>query len=91
MPVGSTLALFLRWSIIFRVISKGFYNIVRSAVSIFFIGYGFYIVAGIRVDQYIYERFIKSHKRTLLFDKFQYLINDFLYLGRGYIAGQIGC
>ncbi len=91
MSVGSTLALFLFWSIIFGVISKGFYNMVRSAVTIFFIGYVFDIIIRIRVDQYVYERFIKSHRRTLLFDKFQYLIDDFLYFGRGYITGQIGC
>ena len=91
MPVGSTLALFLCWSIIFGVISKGFCNIVRSAVTIFFIGYVFDIIIGIGVNQYVYERFIKSHRRTLLFDKFQYLINDFLCFGRGYMVGQIGC
>ena len=62
---------------------------VRSAVTIFFIGYVFDIIIRIRVNQYVYERFIKSHRRTLLFDKFQYLIDDFLYFGRGYITGRI--
>lgn len=59
---------------------------INMGFPIFFIGHAFDIIVGIRVNQYVYERFIKSHRRTLLFDKFQYLRNDFLYLQRGHIA-----
>jgi hypothetical protein len=38
------------WSTIFGIMAKGFSGIVRSTVSIFCIGYGFYIIAGIIVN-----------------------------------------
>ena len=34
----------------FREMAKGFSGIVRSTVSIFCVGYGFYIIAGIIVN-----------------------------------------